>query len=121
LKGSERNMTRTTRRALTPDHPVVARLSVAIADMLSAMMEGSSSEAASDELVAISSMGEAQRDLRRRIHAGTLPAVKLGRSWFVKRSDLAALATTQTVEPVPANDATPEAAYRRLVLARRTA
>lgn len=112
-----------TARALAPDHPAVARLSVAIAEVLSAVALASE-PAPPDDLVALSELGEAQRELRRRIRRGELAAVKLGRSWFCRRSDLAALATRQESSGTTAVDATartPEAAYVRLVGARRTA
>lgn len=112
-----------TARALAPDHPAVARLSVAIAEVLTAVAL-TREPAQPDDLVALSDLGEAQRELRRRIRKGELPAVKLGRAWWIRRSDLAALATRQ--EAIAATDddttaRTPEAAYVRLVDARRTA
>lgn len=112
-----------TARALAPDHPAVARLSVAIAELLAAAALASEATPP-DALVAISELGEAQRELRRRIRKGELPAVKLGRAWWIRRSDLASLATPQEASVTTAQDAaarTPEAAYVRLVGARRTA
>lgn len=111
-------MERSKQNPIAPDDPRVVEIARALVALL-AVAGASTAPAAPDELVAVSETGEARRALLREIRAGRLAAVKLGRRLWIRRSDLAALAVRR--EPEAPAETTPEAAYLRLIGARRTA
>jgi hypothetical protein len=80
-----------------------------IAAVIAALVQPPPAPPPADELVAIANVGIDRGALNRLIKRGLLPAARIGRSIYVKRSDLVALvdklaAPPPTDAPPPADD-----------------
>ncbi len=101
------------------------RLVVVAFDELAALVKSAVTTAlgtpAAADVVPLAAAGVPVRTLRAAIRAGALPASKAGRSYVVRRADLAAWLDAQRVTPkAPARPAMQSEADRALERARRS-
>ena len=98
---------------IRPDDPRVVLIAAAIV----ALVPTSPAPVMADELVPLAKAGVDAGALRRLVRRGILPAARIGRSVYVRRSDLVALVDKLARRPkaAPAVADGPDAEYSALV------